>query len=68
MTIVKGKKKDRRLNEFLGEDWRGLICGQSNCGKANLLMDILRKPLVYCDQIYYYGHNPHQKKKKKYKT
>ena len=48
---LKNKRTERKLNDFLSEDYRMLICGQSNCGKTNLLMHLLRKLLVYYDEI-----------------
>ena len=39
----------RRLNDFLDEDFRMLIAGQTRRGKTNTLMHILRTPLVYYD-------------------
>ena len=52
----------RSLNNFLSEDFRMLMAGQSGCGKTNLLMYILRKPLVYYDEIYLYTRSPQQAK------
>ncbi|PFX22886.1 putative uncharacterized transposon-derived protein F54H12.3 [Stylophora pistillata] len=37
-----------------------LIAGPSGSGKTNILMNILRKPLVIYDQIYLYTKNSHQ--------
>ena len=56
------KDKKRSLNNFLNEDFRMLICGQSNCGKTNLLMHILRRPLVVFDKIIFHTPNQHQDK------
>ena len=58
----------RSLNDFLTEDYRMLICGQSNCGKTNLLIHLLRKPLVYYDKLYFYTPNWHQNKVKDLKS
>ena len=58
----KNKQTERKLNDSLSEAFRMLICEKSNCGKTNLLMHLLRQPIVYCDEIYYNGHNPHQEK------
>ena len=58
-------KKDckcRSYNDFLCEDFRMLICGPSNSGKANVLSHILRSPLCYYDKIIYHTANRHQKK------
>ena len=57
-----GQKVERRLNDFSDEDYRMLICGQSNCGKSNTLMHMLLKPLVFFDKIYLYTPNHHQDK------
>ena len=48
--------------EFLNEDFRMLICGESGCGKTNTLMFILRKPLVAFDKIHLFTPNFHQNK------
>ena len=56
------KDKKRSLNNFLNEEFRMLICGQSNCGKTNLLMHILRRPLVVYDKIIFHTPNRHQDK------
>ena len=52
----------RKLCDFISEDYRMLIAGASHCGKTNLLMFILRKPLVFYDKIYFYTPNHHQDK------
>ena len=52
----------RKYNDFLDEDFRMLVSGQTRCGKTNTLMHILRKPLIYYDKIYYYTPNQHQDK------
>ena len=39
-----------------------LICGNSGCGKTNLLYHMLIKPLLYYDEIYLYARNLHQDK------
>ena len=48
--------------QFLDEDFRLLISGQSGCGKTNTVMHILRKPLVYYDKIHFFTPNQHQDK------
>ena len=58
----KDKPKDRRYYDFIGEDYRLLISGKSNCGKTNTMIHIIRKPLVYYDKIYIYTPNGHQSK------
>ena len=52
----------KKLNDIFDEDFRLLIAGESGCGKTNVLMHILRKPLVYYDKIYIYSPNLHQDK------
>ena len=39
-----------------------LIAGKTGCGKTNALMHFLRKPLVYCNKIYYYCPDEQQEK------
>lgn len=58
----KEKPKDRHYYDFIGEDYRLLISGKSNCGKTNTMIHIIRKPLVYYDKIYIYTPNGHQSK------
>ena len=60
-TNQKGPPR-RRLNDFLDEDFRMLIAGQTRCGKTNTLMHILRTPLVYYDKIYIFSPNHRQDK------
>ena len=56
------EKPKRRLNDFLDEDYRMLVAGPSGSGKTNTVMHMLRKPLVYYDQIYLYTRSAHQDK------
>ena len=58
----KNGKQNRKLNNFLVEDYRMLITGQSKCGKRNILIHILRTPLVYYDKTYLCTPNQHQDK------
>ena len=58
----KDKPKDRHYYDFIGEDYRLLISGKSNCGKTNTMIHIIRKPLLYYDKIYIYTPNWHQSK------
>ena len=62
----KNGKQNTKLNDFLDEDYRMLITGQSKCGKTNTLMHMLRTPLVYYDKLYYFG--PDSQQNKIYKT
>ena len=48
------------MNDFLDEEYRLLVCRQSNCGKTNTVIHMLRKPLVYFDKIHYFGPNSQQ--------
>ena len=50
------------LCNFLDEDFRMLISGQSGCGKTNTVMHILRKPLVFFYKIHFITPNQHQDK------
>ena len=56
------KNTSKKLNNIFDEDFRLLIAGESGCGKTNTLMHILRKPLVYYDEVYIYSPNHHQEK------
>ena len=59
---TKSPTQGRSLCNFLDEDFRLLISGQSGCGKTNTVMHILRKPLVYYDKIHFFTPNQHQDK------
>lgn len=48
----KNGKQNKRLNNFLDEDYKMFITNLSKCGKTNTLMHMLRTPLVYYDKIY----------------
>ena len=60
--IIQKESSKRRLNDFLDEDFRILIAGQTRCRKTNTLMHILRTPLVYYDKIHIFSPNHHQDK------
>ena len=47
------------------DTFRMLICGNSGCGKTNLLFHMLIKPLLYFDEIYLYARNFEQDKYKR---
>ena len=56
-------KKFKQLYSFMPNDsFKMLICGNSNCGKTNLLFHLLIEPLLYCDKIYLYAKNLEQEK------
>ena len=44
--------------------FRMLICGNSGCGKTNLLYHMIMKPLLYYDQVHLYAKNLEQEKYK----
>ena len=60
----KGKKfKQAKDCEFMPDDiFRMLICGNSGCGKTNLLYHMLIKPMLYYDKIFLYAKNLQQEK------
>lgn len=47
------------------DTFRMLICGNSGSGKTNLLYYMLMKPLIQCDEIYFYAKNLDQEKYQK---
>ena len=59
---TKSPTQGRSLNDFLDEDFRMLVAGQTRCGKTNTVMHILRKPLVYYVKNIFYTPNQHQDK------
>ena len=60
---VDRNKKYKQLYPFMPADtFRMLICGNSGCGKTNLLYHMLIKPLLYYDEIYLYARNLEQDK------
>ena len=44
------------------DTFRMLICGNSGCGKTNLLYHMLIKPMLHYDKIYLYAKNLEQDK------
>ena len=61
-------KKNKKFKQckdykFMPDDiFRMLICGNSGCGKTNLLYHMLIEPMVYCNKIYLYAKNLEQDK------
>ena len=56
-------KKYHQLQPFMPSNiFRMLICGNSGCGKTNLLYHMLIKPLLYYDEIFLYARNLEQDK------
>ena len=46
-----GEKKHKQLYSYMPSDtFRMLICGNSGCGKTNLLYHMLMKPLLQFDE------------------
>ena len=62
-SVDYSNKKYKQLFPFMPSNtfWM-LICGNSGCGKTNLLYHMLIKPLLYYDEIYLYARNLHQDK------
>ena len=59
-------KKYKQLFPYMPSDtFRMFICGNSACGKTNLLYHMLIKPLLYFDEIYLYARNLEQDKYKR---
>ena len=65
-TSEDANKKFKKLYPFMPSDtFRMLICGNSGCGKTNLLFHMLIEPLLYYDEIYLYARSLEQEKYKK---
>ena len=59
-------KKYKQLFPYMPSNtFRMLICGNSGCGKTNLLYHMLIKPLLHYDEIYLYARNLEQDKYQK---
>ena len=58
-------KKYKQLYPYVTDTFRMLICGNSGCGKTNLLYHMLIKLLLYYDEIYLYARNLEQDKYQK---
>ena len=56
-------KKFKQLFPYMPNDtFRMLICGNSGCGKTNMLFHMLIEPLLYYDEIHLYAKNLEQEK------
>ena len=65
VTVKTQIKKFKQLYPFMpSETFRMLVCGNSGCGKTNLLLHMLIKPLLHYDEIYLYARNLEQEKYK----
>ena len=61
-----GENKYKQLYPYMPSDiFRMLICGNSGCGKTNLLYHMLMKPLLQYDEYYLYAKNLEQEKYQK---
>ena len=57
------KTNFKRLYRYMPKQvFRMLLVGPSGCGKTNLLIHLLKKPLIYFDCIYLYAKNLEQGK------
>ena len=55
--------KYKQLYPFMpNNNFRMLLVGPSGCGKTNLLIHLLKKPLIYFDCVYLYAKNLEQVK------
>ena len=55
----------KQLEKYMPDKpFRMLICGNSGCGKTNLLYHMIMKPLLYYDQVHLYAKNLQQEKYK----
>src|SRR5271170_5982613 len=61
--VCQTKSGFKQIKPFMPLDtFTMLLCGPRNCGKTNLLMNILLEPCVYFDELYVYAKNLHQVK------
>lgn len=49
-------------NAFIPEDFRMLVCRETNSGKTNVVMRVAGEPLVHYYKLYLYTNNHHQDK------
>ena len=61
-TNTKNKKFKQLFPYMPNDTFRMLICGNSGCGKTNLLFHMLIDPLLYYDEIHLYAKNLEQEK------
>ena len=59
-NIDDSKVKDRRLVDYVPEDFRMLVCGSSGSGKTSLVINMITEPLLYYDKIYIFTPNHFQ--------
>ena len=61
-TKTKNKKFKHLFPYMPNDTFRMLICGNSGCGKTNLLFHMLIEPLFYYDKIFFYAKHLEQEK------
>ena len=61
-TNTKNKKFKQLFPYMPNDTFRMLTCGNSGCGKTNLLFHMLIEPLLYYDEIHLYAKNLEQEK------
>ena len=61
-TNTKNKKFKQLFHYMPNGTFRMLRCGNSGCGKTNLLFHMLMEPLLYYDEIHLYAKNLEQEK------
>ena len=62
---IKNNNFKSRFPYMPQDTFRMLICGNTGCGKMNLLYHMLMSPLLYYDQIHLYAKNLEQDKYQK---
>ena len=55
------KKKDKRICDFIPEDFGAICVGPSGCGKTNVVMHMVLSCLFF-DKVYVYTRTPQQEK------
>jgi hypothetical protein len=62
-AVYQSRSSFKQIKPFMPSDiFTMLLCGPRNCGKTNLLMNILLEPCIYFDELYVYAKNLHQEK------